>query len=69
MCKGAELAPSYSKHQSILHLMVKSWSVWGCLFLLCDSTAHGSCLPPMWNIILKGQGGPSQGTSATPNRI
>lgn len=44
-------------------------SVWGCLFLQCDSTARGSCMPPMWNIIPKGQGGPSQGTSVTPNRI
>lgn len=24
-CKGAELAPFYSKHQSIIHLLAKSW--------------------------------------------
>lgn len=31
----------------------------------CVFTAHGSCLLPVWNIILTGQGGPSQGASAT----
>lgn len=69
--------------QSTIHLMAKSWHFCpeehlGMPVSLpavqavcqeCAFTAHGSCLPPMWNIILKGQGRPSHGASVTQNWI
>lgn len=70
---------STQKHQSIIHFVAKSWDLCPEEHLgmavspspvqECASTARGSCLPPVWNIILKGQGGPSRGTSATQNWI